>query len=109
MGWWVGGTFALNISRSGRFYGGLGLNGGKSATIVSGSLTANWLWQRSVPTSAQLQSFLTKGSCNGAAGYWGGAQLSWTPGSGLAPGGGFVSPQAGVSCTYSWDITGWFR
>jgi hypothetical protein len=100
----VGPTFAFNLDRNGNLYGGLGINVGKALSLVSGSITANWLNRRATPTRAQLQSFLTKNSFNLTAGYWAGVQFTWTPGVGTASGGGFVSPQVGVSWTYSWRI-----
>ena len=100
----VGVTFTVNLDRDGNLYFGLGPTAGKSATGVSGSLTADWLDQLHKPSATHLHGFLTHSSFSGTAGFWGGVQQGWTPGSGFATGVGFVSPQAGVSYTYSWQI-----
>lgn len=100
----VGVTFALNVDRNGGVYFGLGPSVGKSLTMVSGSATADWVDQRSTPTAQQLNGFLTQHSFSATAGFWGGVQQSYTPGSGWATGVGFVSPQAGAGYTYSWHL-----
>jgi hypothetical protein len=99
----VGPTVAVNIGRNGHVYIGPGVNVGKAATLVSGSVTANWMTQPN-----NMQGFLTKNSFSVDAGYWGGVQGAWTPGSGLAGGAGFVSPQGGGAWTYSFDLGQWF-
>jgi len=99
-----GGTIAINLDRNGHPYVGPGLNVGKSATFVSARLTANWLNQLDRPSESQLNSFLTRNSFNFTAGYWGGVQVGWTPGSGTSSGAGFVSPQVGLARTYSWKL-----
>lgn len=99
VGTWIGGTVSVNIGRNGHVYVGPGVNLGKSATLVSGSATANWMTQPN-----QMQSFLTGNSFSGNLGFWGGLQGGWTPGSGFSYGGGFVSPQVGGAWTYSWDL-----
>jgi len=98
----VGPAVAINIGRNGHVYLGGGVNVGKGFTFVSGSGTANWMTQPS-----KLQSFLTKNSFSFNAGWWAGVQGTWTPGSGLAGGGGFVSPQVGGAWTYSFDLGKW--
>ena len=99
-----GGTIAINLDRNGHLYVGPGLNVGKSLSYVSYSLTANWLNQSARPSESQLNSFLTRNSFNFTAGYWGGVQVGWTPGSGTSSGAGFVSPQVGLAWTYSWKL-----
>jgi len=99
----VGPTVAINIGRNGHVYIGPGVNVGKAVSFVSGSATANWMTQPN-----QIQSFLTKNSFSFTAGWWGGVQGTWTPGSGFAGGAGFVSPQVGGACTYSFDLGQWF-
>jgi RHS repeat-associated protein len=99
----VGPTFAINIGKNGHVYIGPGINVGKAWTLVSGSATANWMTQPN-----QMQSFLTKNSFSINGGYWGGVQGAWTPGSGVAGGVGFVSPQVGGAWTYSFDLGHWF-
>jgi hypothetical protein len=88
--------------RNGHVYIGPGVNVGKGFTFVSGSGTANWMTQPN-----QLQSFLTKNSFSFNAGWWGGVQGTWTPGSGFAGGAGFASPQIGGAWTYSFDLGKW--
>jgi hypothetical protein len=100
----VGITLATNVDRDGDLYFGVGPTLGKSATLISGSVTVDWLDQKSKPDSQQIHGFLTRHSFSGTAGFWGGVQQSYTPGSGWATGVGFVTPQAGVSYTYSWII-----
>jgi hypothetical protein len=100
----VGVSFAAEIDRNGHGYFGLGPGVGKSATGVSGSVLANWLNQKCKPNAGQLRNFLTRSSFSGTAGFWGGLQEQWTPGSGTATGIGFVSPQIGGSYTYSWQF-----
>jgi len=39
----VGPTIAINIGRNGHVYFGPGVNVGKAASLVSGSITANWM------------------------------------------------------------------
>ena len=92
------------MDRNANVYFGLGVNVGKAATLVSGSLTYNELLMRGRPTSQQLNSFLTSNSFNFSAGYWGGVQGGWTPGSGFSLGVGVVTPQIGFGWTYSWKI-----
>ena len=97
-GW--SGTASLN--RYGDwFWSPFGGGVGKSATLVSGSVTANWLNQLSTPSQSQLSNFLSGNGFNVTAGFWGGVSESYTPGSGYATGIGFVSPQAGGSYNYS--------
>ena len=98
----VGWSGTASLDRYGNWYWSpLGVGVGKSATLVSGSLTANWLDQRCKPGAAQLDNFLTANGFSGAAGFWGGVTQSYTPGAGWATGVGFVSPQIGVSYNYS--------
>ena len=98
----VGWSGTASIDRYGHTYWSpLGLGVGKSATIVSGSLTANWLNTCHKPTPKELESFLTQHGFSGSAGFWGGANQNYTPGSGWSTGVGFVSPQAGASYNYS--------
>jgi hypothetical protein len=98
VGW--SGTFSLD--RYGDwFWSPFGIGVGKSATVVSGSATVNWLDQCGTPSRQQLKSFLSQNGFNFAAGYWGGISQSYTPGSGFATGFGIVTPQIGVSYNYS--------
>lgn len=74
---------------------------GKSATFVSGSVTANWMNQAARPSEAQLDNMLSGLGTNATAGYVAGASESYTPGTGTASGVGVMSPQAGASANYS--------
>ncbi len=102
LGGGVTGTVA--IDRYGRVYIGFGLQFGKSILPASGSLTANWLDQSGTPSPGDLNNFLTELGFNFTAGYKFGVSQSWTPGSGFSTGGGFVTPQIGISGTWSWRI-----
>jgi hypothetical protein len=100
----VGPTIAINVDRKGNVYAGPGINVGKSLGIASFSATANWLNQWAQPSGSQLNSFLTSNSFNFTAGYWGGVQFGWTPGSGTSSGAGLVTPQIGITWAYSWKL-----
>ena len=103
----IGWSGTVSIDRFGHWYWSpLGLGVGKSLTVVSGSLTANWLDVCHKPTPQGLTGFLTQSGFNGSVGYWGGVSQSYTPGSGGATGVGFVSPQLGVSYNYSFQGAG---
>ncbi|MGH9582175.1 MAG: RHS repeat-associated core domain-containing protein, partial [Bryobacteraceae bacterium] len=99
----AGPTVQINIAENGHVYIGAGVNVGKGWTLISGSVTANWMSQ-----PQKSQDFLTQNSFSVNGGYWAGVQGSWTPGSGSAKGAGFVSPQVGGAWTYSWDAGKWF-
>ena len=95
----------LSLDRNGNFYWSpIGASAGKSATIASCSLTANWLNQFSTPTPQQLNSFLTANGVNVGAGFIGGASESYTPGSGWATGVGLFTPQGGGGWNYSFPL-----
>jgi RHS repeat-associated protein len=101
-GSYLGWSGTVSISRYGDVYwSALGGGIGKSATGVSGSVTANWMNQRATPSADQLKNMLSAFGANFTAGYWLGASESYTPGAGTATGVGFVSPQIGVSGNYS--------
>jgi RHS repeat-associated protein len=103
----IGWSGTASIDRYGNWYWSpLGLNVGKSSTIVSGSLTADWLDKCHKPSPQELNSFLTKNGFSGNLGVWAGGSESYTPGSGWATGGGFVTPQIGVSYNYSFQGPG---
>ena len=81
---------------------------GKSATLVSASLTANWLMQSNKPTQQLLNNFLTENGFNAGGGYYDGGSVSYTPSSGGAWGVGAYTPQIGASYNYTptaFDIT----
>ncbi len=98
----VGWSGTATLDRYGQIYfSPLGLGVGKSDTIISGSLTANWLDKCHKPTKKELDDFIGGLGFNGAAGLWGGVTQSYSPGSGWATGVGFVSPQFGASADYA--------
>ena len=98
----VGWSGTASVDRYGDwFWSPFGIGVGKSATAVSGSVTANWLDQCGTPSQAELGNFLSSSGFNASGGYWGGVGQSYTPGAGMATGGGFVTPQAGASYNYS--------
>jgi RHS repeat-associated protein len=102
VGWLGGWSGTLSLDRYGSwFYSWKGVTAGKSATIVSASLTANGLIQSAPPSEAQMENFLSGHGVNVGAGFWGGATASWSPGNGFATGGGFFTPQVGISYNYS--------
>jgi RHS repeat-associated protein len=100
----VGPTVNLTLDRNASVYLSPGVALGKTLTQVSGSLTANELMMRNKPSPAQLTNFLKGNSFSYTAGYWGGFQLGWTPGSGYSVGVGVVSPQVGVAWTYGFKL-----
>ena len=98
----IGWSGTVSIDRYGDVYWSpIGIGVGKSLTVISGSLTANWLDQSCTPSRAQLAAFLSSNGFNGTIGFWGGASQSYTPGSGWSTGIGFVTPQVGASWNYS--------
>lgn len=101
----IGWSGTGSIDRYGNVYWSpIGAGVGKSATIVSGSLTANWMNQLNTPTESTMNNMLTTNGFNGTAGFIGGISQSYTPGTGTSTGIGFVSPQAGASYNYSWKV-----
>ena len=100
----VGITGNVNVDRYGHLYLGIGPSVGKSATLIAGSVTANWLNRRKLPTQSELNGFMTKHSLNVGGGFIGGVQETWSPGSGTATGIGIFSPQIGGGYSYSWDV-----
>ncbi len=97
-GW--SGTFQID-RHGGWHWSAFGAGFGKSATFVSGSITANWMNQSSEPGMDQLNNFLSGNAYNFTAGVWGGISESWLPGMVSSTGLGFVSPQIGISYNYS--------
>ena len=100
-------TFSASIDRYGNWYWSpIGPGLGRAPTFVSGALTANWLLQPCKPTSSELSNFLSGHGFTGAAGYWGGGNLIYSPGNGLAGGVGIVTPQFGGNYSYSFQGPG---
>ena len=103
----VGWSGTASADRYGNWYWSpLGGGVGKSATVASFSLTANWMNQLGKPSEMQLSNFLSGNGLNVTAGFWGGLSESWSPGNGSATGLGFVTPQAGGSYNYSFQGSG---
>jgi len=104
-------TGSASVDRYGNWYWSpIGPGAGRAPYIGSGSLTANWLVQRCKPTQDQLGNFLSGHGFAGAAGWWAGGNVMYSPGNGAAVGGGLVSPQAGGNYSYSFKgrgNTGW--
>jgi hypothetical protein len=103
----VGWSGTATIDRYGNWYWSPAGGGvGKSATVVSASVTANWMNQSDRPSEEQLNNFLSGHGVNVALGYWGGVAESYSPGNGTATGVGFVTPQFGGSYNYSFQGSG---
>jgi hypothetical protein len=100
----VGWSGILSVDRYGDlFWSPIGISAGKSLTVVSVSLTAGWMDQGVMPSQTALQNFLSGHGFSFTGGYWGGANVSWSPGNGLAPGIGAVSPQVGGGYNFSFS------
>jgi hypothetical protein len=100
-------TFSGSLDRYGHWYWSpIGPGLGRAPLAASGTLTANWLIQKDVPTSDQLSNFLSGHGVSAAAGYWGGMDGMYSPGNGYAAGFGIVSPQAGANYSYSYQSSG---
>ena len=100
----IGWSGQASLDRYGNLYWApLGATVGKSATGISGSLTAGWLNEVGKPCEERLKDFLSGHSLNFGGGFWAGGGLTWVPGRGTATEVGFVTPQAGVSYHYSWQ------
>lgn len=98
----IGWSGTASVDRYGDvFFSPLGVGVGKSATLVSGSVTVNWLDGWGKPSREKVANFLSGHGFNATIGYLGGVSRSYTPGSGWATGFGFVSPQIGASYNYS--------
>lgn len=103
----VGWSGSASIDRYGNWYWSLlGVGAGKSLSLVSGSLTADWMNQRCKPSPGRLHDMLTTHGISFTGGFWGGVNESYTPGTGWATGVGFVSPQIGGSYNYSFQGPG---
>jgi RHS repeat-associated protein len=100
-----GPTGSVSIDRQWNVYVGLGVQAGKSPTLVGGSLTANHL-DSCRPTPDQLDSYLRGAniSVTGALGLavqQGVSPTNVTDATGHATGYGVGTPQVGISGTYS--------
>jgi RHS repeat-associated protein len=96
----VGVSITLNIDRYGDSFLGVGPGVGKSATMVSASMTNNFLTKPGA-TRTQMTSFLSASGFSAGAGLGFGVQTSYTPGSGSSHGAGVFTPQIGASYNYS--------
>jgi hypothetical protein len=103
----IGWNGTASIDRHGQiFVSPFGVTVGKSATIGSASLTANYMLQSKVPTADETYGFLSGHGISAGAGYWGGVNFSNSPansGTNYALGFGLYTPQAGVSYNYTTD------
>jgi RHS repeat-associated protein len=98
----IGWNGTLSYDREGHWYSSWrGATFGKSASFISFSAGFGWLNQASVPTTTQLQKFLSGHSFNFLLGGGPAGGISWTPGSGTATVLGVASPQLGLSYNYS--------
>jgi RHS repeat-associated protein len=97
---WAG---SLSMTNNGTFIGTpLGAEFGKSPTLVSGSLTANWINQPCPPSESEIEDFLNGWSVNVGGGYIvGGGETVSIPSGQSATGIGLYSPQIGVSASYT--------
>lgn len=102
----IGGSVQVNVDRKLNWYVGVGPTAGKSATVLSASLTAGWLLEDEKPNEDRLQEFLTGHSFNVAGGFFGGGGITHTPGVGTAIELGLFSPQAGASYHHSDQLDG---
>lgn len=101
----LGWSGTVSLDRYGNWYWSpLGWGAGKSATVASGSLTANWFNQRLTPTALQLKGFLTKDGWSSAVANGLAFSESYSPSSGFATGVGIGTPQAGISYNYSFEV-----
>jgi RHS repeat-associated protein len=101
---WVGSEVSVSLDRTGRVYLGFGGQVGKSPSFYGASVTGNWLDQYRAPTAAELDNYLSAWNVTGTAAYGPAVAQGGWPGSGLATGLGFGTPQIGVGATYSWQI-----
>jgi RHS repeat-associated protein len=100
-------SFSGSIDRYGNWYWSpIGPGAGRALTVVSGSLTANWLGQEYKPSPNELTNFLSGNGITGSVGFWGGGNVMSSPGNGWAGGLGFVSPQGGGNYSYSYQGQG---
>lgn len=95
----------VTVDRYGQIYArGLGATAGKALMRGSGSVTAGYVLQPTVPDKAALSSFLSGYAFSLGGGYWAGAQATWSPfasGTQQAVEIGAFTPQFGVSGGYS--------
>lgn len=84
----------------------IGFGIGKSVTIASASLTANWMIQSNKPTSTETYNFLSGHGISVGGGYIGGINVAISPtnsGTKTAVGVGLYTPQIGGSYNYTPD------
>jgi RHS repeat-associated protein len=106
----VGVTVTYSRDRYGRTYLSGGVNAGKSATPLSGSIVSGWTTQPGNPSPDTLKSALTGFGWSAAAGYWVGVGYTGgLPGTPQTKQTGFVSPQAGVSAGYGIQLPFYVR
>jgi RHS repeat-associated protein len=105
VGPFVGWSGSVSVTNNGTVIGTpLGFGVGKSPTLVSGSLTANWLNQPCPPSEDDIENFLHGGSVNFGGGFIvGGGETVSVPSGQSATGVGLYSPQLGGSGSYTPD------
>jgi RHS repeat-associated protein len=99
----VGLTFQYSVDRNFHTYAGTGPTFGKSATELSGSLTAGWLQRQSKPTASQLTGFLTGKGNSKSVGLIGGYTRT-TSHNISANEFGLFTPLYGVTQYRSWQL-----
>jgi len=98
----IGWSGQIIIDRNGNVYlQGLGFNFGKSATFVSGSLTAGWINQRCEPSQKRLSDVLSDQSVGVGGGYYGGMEFTGNQSGTTTQIGLFLPPQIGGNWGYS--------
>lgn len=101
----AGGTIAITWDVYGKRYIGLGGNVGKSATLVSGSFTVNWVIQSTQPDAKTLEGYCSGWGINVGAGNGLGGGITKVPGQAHSVlGVGVYTPKAGASVVYSWKV-----
>ena len=101
----AGGTIAITWDVYGKRYIGLGGNVGKSATLVSGSFTVNWVIQSTQPDAKTLEGYCSGWGINVGAGNGLGGGITKVPGQAHSVlGVGVYTPQAGASVVYPWKV-----
>jgi hypothetical protein len=79
---------------------GLGLNAGKSATVISFALTTGWINQPCKPDEKKLNDVLSDQSIGGGGGFIGGIEFTGNQ-FGSTTQVGLMSPQIGGNWGYS--------
>lgn len=101
----IGWNGTATLDRHGQIYlSPIGVSVGKSATIASASLTANYLLQSNKPTANETYNFLSGHGISIGGGYIGGVNWTISPTNSAtnnALGFGLYIPQIGASYNYT--------